>query len=140
MGMNRKLETEDEKVFPFYDDLELDEDGNDVPRPRKETVTVAQKVELDPEIAKKNRHCAIGFDDSGQPLDEYKALDRYWKKYNAVLLDKLALEKRYNERKEENYKLRSILKQYLDGISVSEEVIAEDNNPLFRIRAVGHHF
>lgn len=137
--MNRKLETEDEKVFPFYDDLELDEDGNDVPRPGKETVTVAQKVELHPDVAQKNRHYAIGFADSGQPLDEYMALDLYWKKYNAVLLDKLALEKRYNERNEENHKLRSILKQYLDGISVSEEVIAEDDNPLFRIRAVGYH-
>ena len=56
-----------------------------------------------------------------------------------MLLDKLALQKRYVERQIENAQLRSILKQYLDGISVSEEVINEENNPLFRISAVGHH-
>lgn len=139
---NRKLETEEEKVFPFYDDLEVDVEGGCVKGergPEKDIVAVYKPHKPSPDLVEKFRFCSAGYDNSGNALDEYSTLDRYWRKYNAVLLDKLALQKRYDERVRENIELRAILKQYLDGISVSEEVINEDNNPLFRVSAVANH-
>lgn len=47
-----------------------------------------------------------------------------------VLLDKLAVEKEQAAMEEENAHLRGILKEYLDGISVSEEILANDNSLL----------
>ena len=48
------------------------------------------------------------------------------------MLDKMALSQQRDKLKEENKQLRIILKQYLDGISVSESVMNEAN-PLFVI-------
>jgi hypothetical protein len=47
-----------------------------------------------------------------------------------VLLDKLAITRRKENLGQENTDLRSILKQYLDGISVNSDVMTEPN-PLF---------
>jgi hypothetical protein len=47
-----------------------------------------------------------------------------------VLLDKLAIERERSLLNEENAELRSILKQYLDGISVNQEVLAQNNTLL----------
>ena len=48
------------------------------------------------------------------------------RRYNKVLLDTTAIERERERLGRENADLRSILKQYLDGISVNEDVI---NNP-----------
>ena len=45
-------------------------------------------------------------------------------------IDKLALKKEEQTLESENAHLRQILKQYLDGVSVSEETLAQ-RNPLF---------
>jgi hypothetical protein len=47
-----------------------------------------------------------------------------------VLLDKLAITRKKDSLSQENADLRSILKQYLDGISVNADVMSEPN-PLF---------
>ena len=59
-------------------------------------------------------------------MHEYASLENFWKRYNKVLLDKCALDKEKNVLTQENHQLRTLLKQYLDGISVNEDVI---NNP-----------
>ena len=46
-----------------------------------------------------------------------------------MYLDKLALDKKHEGLLEENNRLRSILKQYLDGITLSESVL-QQLNPL----------
>ncbi len=61
---------------------------------------------------------------------EQVAMDRFYQRYNKVLLDGLTLEAHKNKLLEENENLKMILKQYLDGISVSEEVLNRVN-PLF---------
>ena len=53
-------------------------------------------------------------------------LDNFFKRYNKVLLDVMAIERERDRLGNENGDLRSILKQYLDGISVNPDVI---NNP-----------
>jgi len=44
-----------------------------------------------------------------------------------VLLDKLALDKEKQTLEDENRKLRALLKQYLDGISVNDEILSQTN-------------
>ena len=61
---------------------------------------------------------------------EYSTLENFWKRYNKVLLDKVALDKEKDTLMRENSQLRTLLKQYLDGISVNDEIINQVN-PLF---------
>jgi len=46
------------------------------------------------------------------------------------LLDRLAIQKQKETLSKDNQMLKSLLKQYLDGISLNDEVL-RTNNPLF---------
>ena len=61
---------------------------------------------------------------------EYSSLENFWKRYNKILLDKVALDKEKDTLMRENTQLRTLLKQYLDGISVNDEILNQVN-PLF---------
>lgn len=61
--------------------------------------------------------------------NEFIKLDNFWNHYNKALVDKLSLEKERKMLSLENNQLRIILKQYLEGISVNEEVM-NHTNPL----------
>ncbi len=63
---------------------------------------------------------------------DYLNIENFWKRYNKVLLDELTLEKEKQMLSGENSQLRLLLKQYLDGISVNDEVLSQIN-PLFII-------
>ena len=63
----------------------------------------------------------------GQTVEEWDYLNSFFKRYNKVLLDVTAIERERDRLGGENGDLRSILKQYLDGISVNEEVINAPN-------------
>jgi len=106
--MCRKLETEEEKVLPFYASSLTEEEENDV----KQAVLEQPSVEL------------------AEAMKDYMSLDNFWKRYNKVLMDKLVLDKEKMMLSNENAQLRLLLKQYLDGISVNDEVINQ-TNPLF---------
>jgi hypothetical protein len=60
-------------------------------------------------------------------LNEYTEMDNFWKRYNKVLLDNKAVEREKKALEDENQKLRILLKQYLDGISVSDEIMSQKN-------------
>lgn len=55
---------------------------------------------------------------------------RFFKRFNKALLDKTAIDKERSRLQKENADLRSILKQYLDGISVNDDVMNNPINPL----------
>ena len=76
------------------------------------------------EVRKSLQTSAAGKD--GAPVEEWNYLDNFFKRYNKVLLDVMAIERERDRLGNENGDLRSILKQYLDGISVNPDVI---NNP-----------
>lgn len=59
-------------------------------------------------------------------------LDNFYKRYNKVHLDKLAIEKQKATLDKENMFFKNLLKQYLDGVSVNDDVI-NANNPLLVI-------
>ncbi|XP_056418228.1 dynein regulatory complex subunit 2 [Hyla sarda] len=105
--MCRKLETEEEKVLPFYPSS-----LNDAEREEAERVSMEKPSEQLAEL-----------------MLDYTALDLFWKRYNKVLLERWALDREKAVLSQDNQKLRILLKQYLDGISVSNEVLTQ-HNPL----------
>ncbi|PIO28238.1 hypothetical protein AB205_0184720, partial [Aquarana catesbeiana] len=103
--MCRKLETEEEKVLPFY----------------PSSLSDAEKEEAEKAIMEKpSEQLAL-------LMQNYTALDQFWKRYNKVLLEHWALEREKTVLSQDNQKLRILLKQYLDGISVSDEVLSQQN-------------
>jgi len=107
--LTRKYETEREKVLPFYD--------SSVEQEEKAAGDVA-------ELRRALQSSAVSKD--GLPVEEWNYLDNFFKRYNKVLLDAMGIDQERERLSHENSDLRSILKQYLDGISVNEDVI---NNP-----------
>jgi len=110
--MCRKLETETEKVLPFYASSLTPEEDEDVAAAMQEAPS----------------------ESLAEILHEYSALENFWKRYNKVLLDKLALDKEKHTLLQENQQLRAVLKQYLDGISVNDEILSQ-YNPLFIVNS-----
>ncbi|KAF6339010.1 coiled-coil domain containing 65 [Rhinolophus ferrumequinum] len=104
----RKFETEEEKVLPFYAPTLTPEE--------QEEIEEIQPEDLTEELAK--------------VIADYKGMENFWKRYNKVKLEQLSLQHRHAQLLEINGKLREMLKQYLDGISVSDEVLSQ-LNPLF---------
>ncbi|XP_078287580.1 dynein regulatory complex subunit 2 [Rhinoraja longicauda] len=108
--MCRKLETEEEKVLPFYAcSLTPDEEK------RVQAVMIKKPCEALAEV-----------------MMNYMALEHFWKRYNKVLLDQMVLDQEKHGLLQENRNLRQLLKQYLDGISVNEEILS-NLNPLIVI-------
>ena len=65
-----------------------------------------------------------------EEYEEFKYLNNFFKRHNKVLLDLLAIKKQKEALSKDNTMLKSLLKQYLDGISLNDEVL-RTNNPLF---------
>ena len=136
--MNRQLETEEEKVMPFYENTVSKEEEIDMVREYNEELAnqLAEEAHLGKQFtAPTNNLSSLCVSRDGAEIEEYTALDRFWKRYNKVLLDKVALDKERNKIFEENSNLKLLLKQYLDGISVNAEVLNQ-SNPLLVIN--GH--
>lgn len=107
----RKFETEREKVLPFYLSRDL---LNEFEEGDLEFGDDDLKEEIRKELT-----------DVG--IDEWTYLDNFFKRFNKVKLDHLAIEREGERLSKENAQLRSILKQFLDGVSVNEEVLANPN-------------
>lgn len=108
----RKFETEREKVLPFYISREVlteFEEGN------FDYGDEDLREEIKKEIT------------DGVSLEEWTYLDNFFKRFNKVKLDHLAIEQEGKRLHKENLQLRSILKQFLDGVSVNEEVLSQPN-------------
>lgn len=101
----RKLETERERVQPFY--------WNDP----DSVAESAEEVKEDIAGLREKQY------------NEFMMLDQFYKRYNKVLLDKLAVDKQKKMLDKQNVFLKSLLKQYIDGVSVTEDVM-NSNNPL----------
>ncbi|KAM6215371.1 dynein regulatory complex subunit 2 [Rhynchocyon petersi] len=104
----RKYETEEEKVLPFYSSVLTSKEQAEI--------VESNSGELTEELAK--------------VMMDYTGMENFWKRYNKVKLEQLSLQHRRAQLLEINGKLREMLKQYLDGISVSDEVLSQPN-PLF---------
>lgn len=117
--LGRKLETEREKVQPFYEStVKSEHQENNVQKFSQ--LEEYQKQQKAPVFAQ-------AYDKDGKPVNQWGFLENVHKKFNKVLLDKLAIIEEKKRLAKENEDLRSILKQYLDGIAITEDVVDIDN-------------
>eukprot|EP00743_Colponemidia_sp_Colp-15_P000222 GILK01000259.1.p1 GENE.GILK01000259.1~~GILK01000259.1.p1 ORF type:complete len:330 (-),score=82.05 GILK01000259.1:229-1095(-) len=112
--MCRKLETEKEKILPFYDTSRFSLDD------------IQLEASLKQELEEHRRSMFL---ENGRPAEDWVLLESFFKRLNKVSLDKLAIQKEKDRLNQENQDLRLILKQYLDGISVNNNVM-NSLNPL----------
>ncbi|OWZ20472.1 Flagellar associated protein [Phytophthora megakarya] len=127
----RKLETEQERVLPFYHSTLADErEANEL----TESVRLAMRNEHSREEEEALQ--MLDFQPQGLQnnvlVSEWEYLDLFWKRHNKVLLDELALRREKERVANENRELQTILQQYLAGISVSPTVL-DGANPLLVI-------
>ncbi|XP_064899807.1 dynein regulatory complex subunit 2 [Columba livia] len=106
--MCRKLETEEEKVLPFYPSSLAEGEQQDAQRVFEETPT----------------------EPLAQAMRDYVGLERFWQRFNKVKLEEKALEQERATLRQRNRQLRALLRQYMEGISISQGVLVEPNPPL----------
>jgi hypothetical protein len=101
--ISRRLETEREKILPYYEnsDNALDD------------------------IEKANPQQIMGIDN--KLYDEIESLKFFWKRYNKVVLDMISIKKQKDEIEKQNDTLKSMLQQYYDGFTVNNVVMTNDN-------------
>ncbi|NWX13548.1 DRC2 protein, partial [Aegotheles bennettii] len=104
--MCRKLETEEEKVLPFYLSSLAKGEQQD-----------AQHILEEPPE-----------EPLARAVWDYVGLERFWQRFNKVKLEEKALEKEREALSRRNRHLRELLGQYLEGISVSQEVLDKPNS------------
>ncbi len=120
--LNRKLETESERQYATK--------AVDVVLTGEEQQALeADLLEEDAFVAEKQQ--------GGLP--EWEKLGKFYSKYNKVLLDKMALTQEKQYLLSENEKLRHTLKRYLDGISVNQDVLGQQNSLLMVKNVEGKH-
>lgn len=64
---------------------------------------------------------------------DYVGLERFWQRFNKAKLEEKALEQERVALRRRNWRLRALLRQYMEGISVSQGVLVEPN-PLFSVQ------
>ncbi|NXY52164.1 DRC2 protein, partial [Ceuthmochares aereus] len=105
--MCRRLETEEEKVLPFYPSSLAEDEQRDARRVLEEPPT----------------------EPLAQAVRDYVGLERFWQRFNKVKLEEQALEREVVTVRQRNRWLREQLQQYLAGFCVTQEVLGE-RNPL----------
>uniref|UniRef100_A0A061R1K0 Dynein regulatory complex subunit 2 n=1 Tax=Tetraselmis sp. GSL018 TaxID=582737 RepID=A0A061R1K0_9CHLO len=128
----RKMETEQEKVLPFHPtSIPESTDDEQTKGEKSDSATAVDASEVSAgNSAKKPTHSSYGVDEQGRIVEEWDYLNRFFKRYNKVNIDEIAIDKEKDRLGKENEDLRAILKQYLDGVSVNEDVINNPANPL----------
>uniref|UniRef100_A0A7S4E037 Dynein regulatory complex subunit 2 n=1 Tax=Lotharella globosa TaxID=91324 RepID=A0A7S4E037_9EUKA len=135
MEAARKMETEREKVLPFYDSTLVDAKERELASKQGEEFFADMKSAGLKNVAK------------SKDMVEWNALENFHKKYNKVLLDKLAIEQEKLRLQSENQELRGVLQKYLDGIAVTADAVDGPNSlliingrtdrPMAKVKRVG---
>lgn len=135
--ISRKLETQREKVLPFYESTPLlngEDDDEDLQKEVEEQnqelrllMSGAGKVDEDADPINVNPEINSQGYMKGKNVEEWDYLENFFKKSNKALLDKLFVERERDRLRKENEDLQNILKQYLDGISVNPDVLKKPN-------------
>lgn len=94
--------------MPYYENSDIIQDDIALPDPEK-------ILGIDPHL-----------------YDEIESLKNFWKRYNKVLLDVIAIKRQKTEVEKQNEILKSLLQQYYDGLTVNN-VVMTNENPLMII-------
>ncbi|RHY18965.1 hypothetical protein DYB36_010454 [Aphanomyces astaci] len=125
----RKLETEREQVLPFYhstieDAQQAADDVNALKQGIVGENDMTGAVDNHLKLGLIQPHGSFA---TGEAVSEWEYLDLFWKRYNKALLDAMAIQNEKARVEVENRELQAVLKQYLDGISVNEQVMSSIN-------------
>lgn len=142
----RKLETESEKVLPFGGDA-----ADKVDAFAAEVAAEAAKGEgakgepaggAGDEAGSSSgdtvHMSSYGVDGEGKEIEEWDYLNCFFKRLNRVTVDNESIRREKLKLDASNKELRHVLKKYLDGISVNEDVINDPTNPLFVVNNKVH--
>mmetsp|Transcript_4115 Transcript_4115/g.5564 ORF Transcript_4115/g.5564 Transcript_4115/m.5564 type:complete len:523 (-) Transcript_4115:126-1694(-) len=121
METARKMETEREKVLPFYETTKISAEGKEMVAKEGHEFVEDMKHAASTNTAGKKLKATEGY-------DNWDDLENFHKKYNKVLLDKLAIEQEKLRLQEENRELKMVLQQYLDGITITEDAVNKPNS------------
>lgn len=112
----RRLETEKEKIVPYYSTID-NLDDNNINNTNNINMPDAYKIfGIDPDL-----------------YDEIESLQNFWKRYNKVQLDVITISKQKEEISKQNQLLKNLLQQYYDGLTVNNYVMNSKENPLLVI-------
>jgi hypothetical protein len=103
--MTRKLETEREHVIPFPVSL----------------------VETDPEISRQMQQFKLQLKGDGKYVAESDLFDKFYRRFNKVLLEKLCLQREKEALLQYNMRLKSMMKRYMGGMGVSQDLQNKPN-------------
>ncbi|NXT29138.1 DRC2 protein, partial [Syrrhaptes paradoxus] len=106
--MCRRLETEEEKVLPFYPSSLVEEEQRD-----------ARQILEEPPA-----------EPLAGAMRDYAGLERFWQRFNKAKLEERALERERAALSRRNRRLRALLRQYLAGIAGTREELGEPSPPL----------
>jgi chromosome segregation ATPase len=108
--ISRRLEIDKEKILPYYENSDVEKDDENVV-----PVKLDEIKGIDPMI-----------------YEEIESLQNFWKRYNKVKLDVIAIKKQKEEVEKQNEILKNYLQQYYDGFHVNN-VVMTNENPLLKI-------
>ena len=97
--MARKLETEREQVQPFPSSL----------------------AETDPEITRQMQQFKLQLKGDSKYVGESDEFDKFYRRYNKVLLERLSLQRERETLRAHNLRLRSMLKKYMSGMGLTQD-------------------
>lgn len=75
-------------------------------------------------------HQSSAWSANGHPVAPPDRLSNFYRKYNNVMLDTIAIEKERERLATENAQLEDLIKQFMEGTQLSETVL-DEQNPLF---------
>ena len=139
--LSRRMETLTEQVLPF---APIEEKNPDIVyKEDLDKMNAANAEDGDgngtnktPSAISQNNAAALPHQSSVWSPDDRQyilpndRLSNFYKKYNRILLDNVAINKEKERLTLENAQLQDLIQQYLDGTRISNEVLANDN-PLF---------
>ena len=70
---------------------------------------------------------SYGTTSNGRTIEEWEYLQLFFQRFNEVTMDKLTVDRERDRLRSENNDLQGILKQYIEGIGVNEEVLSRPN-------------
>jgi hypothetical protein len=98
--MTRKMETEREEVMPFPKSI----------------------VETDPEIMRQMQQFKLQLKGDSKYVAESDLFDRFYRRFNKVLLEKLSLQRERESLLQHNSRLKSMMRKYMGGMGISQDL------------------
>ncbi|XP_053860609.1 dynein regulatory complex subunit 2 [Vidua macroura] len=113
--MCRRLETEEEKVLPFYPSSLAEWE-------QQKARSVLEETASEP---------------LARAMQDYMGLERFWQRFNKAKLEEKGLERARAALADRNQELRRLLQQYLAGATVNQNV-PKDPHPLLTTKQKSH--